>query len=102
LNSFKLIRFSTILIIISAFLFSCKYGEKEIIVLPHNYVGYVVIIYNQKAGSEKNYFAGKRVYEIPGNGILKTRFSGNYGDIGLPEFYYDKITPIHKIPYTID
>ena len=96
LNS--IILFITIAILVG----SCNYGEKEIIVVPKNYTGYIIIIYNQNHESQKKYLGSKRVYEIPKSGILKTKFAGNYGNIGLPEFYYGKISASSKIKYVLD
>ncbi|HVS93192.1 MAG TPA: hypothetical protein VHE59_14230 [Mucilaginibacter sp.] len=93
---------SILILIMSGFLFACEHGEKEIIVVPRNYVGYVIVIYNQKQGEGKSYLDGKRVYKIPQNGILKTQFPGDYGDLGLPKFYYDDIRASNQIPYFID
>ncbi len=59
--------------IISLLLFSCNNGDKEVVVLPENYKGYVVIIYNQENGDSAKYENGKRIYKIPLNGILKTQ-----------------------------
>jgi hypothetical protein len=49
-------------------------GEQEIIIVPRNFKGYVIIIHNQKDGMPTKYEGNKRVYEIPKNGILKTQF----------------------------
>ena len=78
----------------------CKQGEKEVVIVPKNYKGYIVIIYNQMHGARQVYYKGSRLYIIPYNGILKTEFSGNYGYIGLPEFYYESIEPNNIIPFS--
>lgn len=78
-------------------LFSCDSGEEEIIVIPENYTGYVLIIFNQKDGIPIKYEGEKRVYEIPQNGVLKTQFTGNEGWREFPEYYYERITPDNKL-----
>lgn len=58
---------------------SCKFAEDSIWLIPEGYVGPVIIIFNQPEGAPKKYENGKRVYEIPENGILRTRFGPNNG-----------------------
>lgn len=79
-------------------LFGCDSGEQEIIVVPKEYKGYVLIIFNQKNGSPKKYEGKKRVYEIPQSGVLKTQFTGNMGWREFPEYYYEKVAPENKLP----
>jgi hypothetical protein len=78
---------------------SCNTGEHEIVIVPQNYIGRVLIIFDQTNGVDQLYENGKRVYQIPTNRILKTKFSPNPGWIGLPEFYYNKISPGNKMPF---
>ena len=80
----------------------CNQGEREIVVVPSNYIGRVMIVFDQKNGMEPLYNDGKRVYNIPQNGILKTKFSPNPGWIGTPDFYYDKISPNKMLQYEAD
>ena len=89
-------------LIMSLILFSCGQKEDEVYIVPKNYTGYVVIIYDQKKGVAPKYEGKKRVYEIPSNGILKTQFKGNYEWTHFPEFYYEKIAPENKIPFTVE
>ncbi len=84
-------------LIISFMLFSCDIGEQEIIVVPKDYKGYVLIIFNQKDGNPTKYEGKKRVYEIPQNGILKTQFTGNYGSVGFADYYYENISLGNKL-----
>jgi len=58
---------------------SCQNRESEIFILPEDYIGYAIVVFNQKDGEKPKYFEGKRVYEIPSNGILKTQFEADYG-----------------------
>lgn len=70
------------------FVFGCKTKENEVVILPEGYTGYIVIIFGQEEGLQKKYENGKRVYEIPPSGILKTQFGADYGRSDFPEFYY--------------
>ena len=84
-------------LILSLMLVGCDTGEQEIIIVPKDYTGYILVIFNQEEGEPVRYEGRKRVYEIPQNGILKTQFSGNYGSVGFAEFYYKNIDPGNKL-----
>jgi hypothetical protein len=84
--------------LIVVLLCGCNSGEQEIIVVPPNYEGYILIFFNQRDGNPVKYEGNKRVYEIPKNGVLKTQFKGNYGNVGFAEYYYGKIGKKYKIP----
>lgn len=77
---------------------SCQRAESETYLIPENFVGKVRIIFNQngstykyrdwnkkdtfytsKVGASKSYENGRRIYEIPSDGILLTQFSENGG-----------------------
>ena len=73
-------------------------GEQEIIIVPKNFKGYIIIIFNQKNAMPPKYEGGKRVYEIPQSGILKTQFKPNDGWQKFPEYFYEKIAPENKFP----
>ena len=88
------------LFFVSVLLSGCIKGESEIFLLPKNYTGYVLVLYNQKwTGAAVKYKRGKRVYEIPSNGIFKTRFLFEAGHSDFPKFYYEKIASENRIPY---
>lgn len=89
---------SIILLTLIVFL-SCTTAEKEIYILPENYTGYIILIYNQVDGAKKNYIKSKRVYEIPSSGVLRTQFQPNTGWAEFSEFYYEN-NKSKKIPYT--
>jgi hypothetical protein len=82
-------------LVLSVILSSC--GEQEAVVVPDNYKGYIVVIFNQKNGDPIKYEGKKRVYEIPQDGILKTQFEPNDGWRESSEFYYEKIAPENKL-----
>jgi hypothetical protein len=77
-------------------------GEDSIYILPQDYVGYVVVLYNQADGEQKQYEGNKRIYKIPSSGILKTQFSPDYGITQFPEFYYSNIIETNLIPVIVD
>lgn len=89
-------------LLISFVLFSCDNGEQEIIVVPKDYKGYVLIIFNQKDGNPTKYEGKKRVYEIPQNGVLKTQFTGNYGSVGFADYYYENISLGNRLPSLVE
>ncbi len=68
-----------LIIIISVCTTSCNFGEDETYILPDNYTGPVIILFNQSTGKPEKYNSGKRIYEISNNGILKTRFNFQEG-----------------------
>jgi len=90
------------LILICFLLLGCDRAEKEIFVLPQGFTGYVLIVYDQPGGQEQVYEDGKRVYNIPTNGILKTKFTNNPGWMEFPEFYYETVNSKQKIPVKFD
>lgn len=67
-------------------------AEDEIHLIPVGYVGPVVIVFNKKSGQPEKYENGKRVYEIPPNGILRTQFKENTGTHpwGSVQYFYVK------------
>ena len=84
------------------FFIGCNTGEREVYILPKNYIGVVYVLFNQKLGEKPKYEAGKRVYEIPSSGILKTQFSFNDGWHGMPEYYYADGNNKKMIIYQLD
>jgi len=84
---------------------SCQRAEPETYLIPANFTGRVQIIFNQngapykyrneynrdtiytpKMGELAKYENGRRVYEIPSNGVLLTQFKSNDGFIDK-EYY---------------
>jgi len=66
-----------------------KRAEPETFLVPSEYRGRVNVIFNQPKGQAERYENGRRVYEIPANGILITRFKDNYGIMNQQYFYFD-------------
>lgn len=77
------------IIAIILILFTCSSAESEmgeIFLVPKDFRGKVNIIYNIKDGSDEKYENNMRVYLIPENGILLTKFKDLYGNTN--QFYY--------------
>lgn len=77
-------------------------GEQEVLVVPKNFKGYVLVIFNQKNGQPIRYMGKKRVYEIPANGMLKTQFKVNNGWRDLREYYVDEISHENMLPSFVE
>jgi hypothetical protein len=81
----------------SAFSFLCFWAivtgcepKPETYLIPDGFKGKINIIFNQPRGLPQRYENGRRVYDIPSNGILLTRFKDEYGIIDHQYFYVDK------------
>ncbi|MGS2762176.1 DUF6843 domain-containing protein [Sinomicrobium sp. M5D2P9] len=77
-------------------------GEEAIFVVPENYTGYILVIYDQENGAEKEYKDKARIYRIPSNGILLSKFPTNPGWSDFPKFYYRNIDQENEIRFTMD
>jgi hypothetical protein len=91
-----------LLFTVGIYLWQTEIGDDEMFILPEGYRGVVFILYDQKNGEPAKYEQGKRVYEIPPNGVLKTQFSLNTGWHRFGEYYYKENGKLVKIPYVID
>ncbi len=75
------------IIILLQLLSSCSQkAEPETYLIPASYAGKVNILLNEKNGVAKKYEGGRRVYEIPADGILVSQFKVNDGFIDR-EYY---------------
>lgn len=69
---------------------SCSQNpEPETYLIPEAFTGRVNIIFHRKDGDSPKYENGRRVYEIPTNGILLTQFKDEYGLVDRKYFYVD-------------
>ncbi len=68
---------------------SCRFAEDETYILPNNYTGPVIILFNQSNGKSEKYNNGKRIYEVNKNGILKTQFKFQEGFRDIEYKYYN-------------
>ena len=64
--------------------------EPETFLIPENYRGQVFIMFNEKCGNEIKYEEDRRVYEIPNDGILMTKFEDEQGFINQEFYLVDK------------
>lgn len=85
------------IILVLLLLTSCQNREDETFIVPKDYQGYVIVLYNQKDGVKPKYEGGKRVYEIPESGVLKTQFSSSYGYASKSECYISSIDANNKL-----
>jgi hypothetical protein len=76
------------LFILSFFTASCqKLGEETIYLIPKNYEGNVLVIFDQPDGADTLYEGNRRVYKIDTTGVLKTKFKANYGIRNMDLYY---------------
>jgi len=109
------------LIALASSLNSCDKAEPETFLIPANYVGEVNILFNQngrpvkhrneaghdtiyvpRVGMPIKYEDGRRLYEIPSDGILLTRFKENDGFIDRQYYSVDsngKRTPLEVFKF---
>jgi hypothetical protein len=76
---------------------ACVRGEQDIILAPANFKGGILILFNQKSGKPTRYHDGKRLYEIPPDGILKTQFARNHGWREFTIFYRGRISEANRL-----
>jgi hypothetical protein len=63
--------------------------EPESYLIPYKYIGKVNVIFNQEHGNLPLYENGRRLYKIPSNGILLTRFKDEEGYFDHIYYYLD-------------
>jgi len=84
---------------------SCKTNEKAAFYVPEGFKGTIVIVFEQENGQEKEYINNQRIYRIPKDGVLYSKFKEpNKGAIEH-KYYYVENDNILKtideyIPYT--
>jgi hypothetical protein len=84
------------------FFSSCmNQAEPETHLIPKDYKGYVIVIFDEKNGVPKKYENGSRVYEIPSDGVLRTQFRKQKGWIapGKVNYYYYDNSERQKLEY---
>ncbi len=85
-----LIGFGVLVVVVIGYLiwYYTNSADEEIHLLPKNFTGVVIIRFDMKNGQEKIFEREKRVYNIPINGILNTKFKHITGLSSPPQFYY--------------
>lgn len=67
-------------------------SEPELFLIPDKYEGVVVIVFRQEKGQEESYIDKRRVYDIPDNCILLTKFpKTTHGKLNQKFFYKDSL-----------
>ena len=61
------------------FLSCVRKGEDSVYLIPKNYEGNLIIVFNQDNGVDTIYEQQARLYSFDTTGVLMTRFSPNYG-----------------------
>jgi hypothetical protein len=80
----------------------CNAGEPDIFIIPENFKGGILIIFDQKRGMPAEYHGKSRVYRIPEGGLLKTQFLIDKEWKKLPRFYYGSISPANSVQFFYD
>lgn len=94
--------FLALLLAVGVYIWQTEIGDNEMFILPEGYRGVVYIFYDQKNGEPIKSEQGKRVFEIPPNGILKTQFSLNTGWHSPGKYFYKENGKLIEIPYVFD
>ncbi|MHA4847191.1 DUF6843 domain-containing protein [Flavitalea antarctica] len=76
-------------------------GEDCIYLIPKNFEGNLLIVYNQENGTDTIYEGRDRVYSFDTTGILRTKFKPNYGLQRNFYFYIDSLGNRHSLRYGI-
>jgi hypothetical protein len=63
-------------------------GEEELFLLPDHFHGVVILLFDRADGQVRRYEYGKRVYQVPATGVLRTQFPPNSSVHPLPTFHY--------------
>ncbi len=78
---------------------SCKsLPEQEIHIIPANYRGPVVILFDQENGANPEYEGEARVYRVGNDGILRTKMVGQTGGYldGWVRFYLEQPNSVRR------
>ena len=72
-----------------------SFATSETYLIPDNYKGPVIVIFNQADGQAKEFEGGRRLYKIPSSGVLFSQFKDEQGWINQ-EYYYVTATGKRK------
>jgi hypothetical protein len=78
---------------------SCSQTGESICLIPKDFTGAVIIIFNQKNGMPPEIENGRHVYRIPISGILRTQVKANYKIQGHEYYFIDSLGNRATIPY---
>ena len=83
-----MIRYLTLFLFIGLFSCSRKIKKEDVFIIPEDYLGTVLVIYDVPKSTPANYDSvGRRLFIIPKNGILETTFKATYNNSTMPKFY---------------
>lgn len=88
------------LALLSASLCSCQQAVHEDFILAHGYVGPVEVIFDSDDGKDIEMQNDRRVYRIPAEGVLHTKFEPVRG-LRVQKYYYSRISGDTEIPATV-
>jgi hypothetical protein len=98
----KLKLFLTLILLVLLGNWSCHTrGENETFLLPKDFTGMVIVLFNQKDGQPPKYENRRRVYEIPKDGILRTQFPFNEGWHDSSRYFYVNGNKV-EIPFVLE
>ena len=72
-----------------------RLSEQTLYLIPNRFTGTIVVAFDQLNSTELEYRNGVRIFRIPANGILRTKFKANYG-FHKPDVYF-YVNPKGKI-----
>ncbi len=84
---------------------SCETNEKAVFYVPEGFKGTVVVVFEQENGREKEYINDERVYRIPKDGVLYSKFEEPVKGTIYHKYYYVKNNSVLReikqyIPYS--
>ena len=94
----NLMRLLTTIIFLSCFLTSCGQKVKETFLVPAGFQGRINVIFNQPNAAPIPVENGRRIYQIPVDGILVTSSKLETGFIDQEYYFVDKSGKRTKIP----
>lgn len=62
--------------------------DNALYLLPDNFQGNVIILFDQLGGANPEYLDGFRVYRIPRSGVFKTKFKSDRGNYAIVKYCY--------------
>ncbi len=88
-------------------LHGCGYSDSADFQIPKNYCGRIAVVFNQTMGQKPKFVNGRRIYEIPENGILLTQFVYKPGFVDYHYFLIDDngnrvLLPTYEYEYNKD
>ena len=79
-----------------------KLAEDQSFVLSNGFTGRVIIFFGQQDGTPAKYEYGRRVFEVPDSGILKSQLSPNPGWRRFDKYFYLVNGIRIEVPYVVE